>query len=122
MKKYRSAIKKAMIEVGSYKPQFENIINKLAQILEDMDSAREHFKKSGGDFVVEHTNKNGSTNMTKNPYYLVIEGLYSNILMYSRELGLTPAGLKKISDKELLGKQKQSKLERALELITNVKE
>ena len=65
--------------------------------------------------MIKHTNKSGATNIVKNPYYLVIEGLRQNILSYSRELGLTPAGLKKINDKELIKNHKVSKLDKALD-------
>ena len=108
-----------MIEVGTYKPQFDKIINNLAKIYEDMDIAREQFERSGGQLIVKHTNKNGSTNLVKNPYYLVIEGLQANILQYSRELGLTPIGLKKINEKEMAGKKKVSKLDSVLESLAN---
>jgi hypothetical protein len=68
-----------MMEVGTYKPQFDKVINNLAKIYDDMDIAREQFERSGGQLIVKHTNKNGSTNLVKNPYYLVIEGLQANI-------------------------------------------
>lgn len=94
--KYKKKIIKEMKSVGTYKSEFNKIIDNLAKIYEDMDNAREQFEKSGGKLVVKHTNKNGSTNLVKNPFYLVIEGLQNNILLYNRELGLTPAGYKKI--------------------------
>ncbi len=107
-----------MEAVGTYKPEFDKIINNLAQIFEDMDVARDQFERSGGNFIVKHTNKNGSTNLVKNPYYLVIEGLQNNILQYSRELGLTPAGLKKINADGMEGKKMISKLDAALMSLT----
>lgn len=117
--KYEKLIKENMIAVGTYKPQFDKVITNLAKIYADMDLAREQFKNSGGQFIVRHTNKNGSTNLVKNPYYLVIEGLQGNILSYSRELGLTPAGLKKINESEMSGKKKASKLEAAMEMLSS---
>lgn len=119
MEEYKQKIIENMISIGTYKPEFDKIISDLAQIYCDMDLAREQFEASGGELIVEHTNKNGSTNIVKNPYYLIIEGLQSNILQYSRELGLTPAGLKKINEKEMSNKNKKSKLESALEMISN---
>lgn len=111
---YKKRIIQNMVAVGTYKPEFDKVISNLAQIFEDMDTAREQFEKSGGKFIVSHTNKNGSKNLVKNPYYLVIEGLQANVLAYSRELGLTPTGLKKINADGLQGKQKMSKLDEAL--------
>lgn len=116
---YKKRIIEAMCSVGTYKTEFDKIILNLAKIYEDMDNAREQFERSGGSYIVKHTNKNGSTNLVKNPFYIVIEGLQSNILLYSRELGLTPAGLKRINDKEMSGKLKKSKLEAAMEALTN---
>lgn len=111
---YRKRIIKNMESVGTYKPEFDKVVWNLAQIFEDMDTAREQFNKSGGKFIVSHTNKNGSKNLVKNPYYLVIEGLQANVLAYSRELGLTPTGLKKINSDGLSSKHKMSKLDEAL--------
>lgn len=93
---YRTQIKKNMKSIGTYKPEFDKVIENLAKIYVDMDTAREQFEKSGGNVVVKHTNKSGATNWAKNPFFLAIEGLQDKILMYNRELGLTPAGLRKI--------------------------
>lgn len=117
-KTYKTRIIHSMEAVGTYKPEFDKVINNLAQIFEDMDTARDQFERSGGSFIVKHTNKNGSTNLVKNPYYLVIEGLQQNILSYSRELGLTPAGLKKINADGMEAKKKISKLDAALMSLT----
>lgn len=116
---YKKIIIEDMKSVGTYKPQFDKVISNLAVVYADMDNAREQFDKSGGSMVVKHTNKNGSTNLVKNPFYLVIEGLQGNILQYSRELGLTPMGLKKINEKEMSGKKKVSKLDSVLESLAN---
>lgn len=113
-KGYENKIKEYTESVGTYKPQFEHTIKILAKAMEDYDKAIKDFEESGGELIVEHTNKSGATNITKNPYYLVIEGLRASIIVYFRELGLTPAGLKKINDKEIQGKVKQSKLESVL--------
>lgn len=95
-KGYKRKIVSDMKKVGTYRPEFGKTIENLAKTYVDMDIAREQFDRSGGNLVVKHTNKNGSTNLVKNPFYHAIEGLRSDILMYNRELGLTPAGLKKI--------------------------
>lgn len=96
-KGYRRKIVADMKTVGTYRKEYDKTIEILAKTYVDMDRAREQFQESGGNIVVKHTNKNGSTNLAKNPYYLSIEGLRSDILIYNRELGLTPAGLKKIN-------------------------
>lgn len=93
---YRKKIISNMKAVGTYRPEFDKVIDSLAKIYVDMDTARSQFMASGGNVVVKHTNKSGATNWVKNPFFLAIEGLQDKILMYNRELGLTPAGLRKI--------------------------
>ena len=112
---YKKSIIENMKSVGTYKDEFMDIINSLAKIYYDYNDACNKFRQSGSNFMIKHTNKSGATNIVKNPYYLVIEGLRQNILSYSRELGLTPAGLKKINDKELGKNHKVSKLDKALD-------
>ena len=52
----------------------------------------------------------------KNPLYLAIEGMQASILQYSRELGLTPAGLKKLSGENMKnGKEGASPFAKLLE-------
>ena len=114
---YRKKIIANMIEVGTYKPEFGKVIDTLAQMYEDIDTARDQFDKSGGNLIIKHTNKSGATNLVKNPFFLIIENLQANILQYNRELGLTPRGLKNINEKEMTSKKKKSKLEAAMEKI-----
>ena len=85
-----------MRSVGTYREEYLESIKTLAKMYEDLDKAKEQFSKFGDNFVIRHTNKNGSTNLVKNPLYLAIEGMQRRILEYNRELGLTPAGLNKI--------------------------
>lgn len=107
---YKKKIIQDMKSIGTYKPEFEKVIDNLANIYEDMDIAREQFYKSGGNIVVKHTNKNGNTNLVKNPFFLAIEGLQNNILMYNRELGLTPAGYRKIKGDAAVPEEKRKGL------------
>ncbi len=94
-----------MLNLETYSPEFDKSIEILNEILNDLYFARREFKESGGKFVVQFTNKNGSTNLSKNPQYQVIADLSDRVLKYMNELGLTPLGLKKIKDK----KAKQTK-------------
>ena len=111
---YEKIIKKNMRAVGTYRKEFDKTVKTLASIYEDLDEATEKFEEDERTFVVEHTNKNGSTNRIKNPNYLIIEGLRQSIILYNRELGLTPAGLKKINAKDATGKKEKSLLDAAL--------
>lgn len=102
-----------MKQLGTYKKEFDLTINTLAKMLHDYDTAEQAFIDSGGELIIEHTNKAGATNIVKNPYYLIIENLRVSMLQYMRELGLTPTGLKKINEQLLLVK-KESVLAKAL--------
>ena len=97
--KYIKEIKRKMRAVGTYNVSFSYTIDVLAKVLVDYDTTVETFEKTGGNIVIKHTNKNGSTNIVKNPLYLALEKLRDDIISYSRELGLTPAGLKRINEK-----------------------
>ena len=95
--KYIKEIKRKMRAVGTYNISFIYTIEVLAKVLVDYQTTVETFEKTGGNIVIKHTNKNGSTNIVKNPLYLALEKLRDDIISYSRELGLTPAGLKRIN-------------------------
>lgn len=112
-KSYKRDIIRKMKAVGTYNKSFEHSIDVLAKTLVDYKKAVELHEKTGGNLLVKHTNKNGSTNLAKHPLYLAIEKLRDDILAYSRELGLTPSGLKRIKDEVGESKQ-QSPLEKIL--------
>lgn len=118
-KSYEKKIKEAMVNVGTYRKEFDKTIAVMARMYEDMDEARAQFDRSGGNYVVKFVNKNGSTNYVKNPHWLIIEGLQGQVLRYAIELGLTPNGLKKINSMEMSGKKQASKLDLALEKLAN---
>lgn len=101
-----------MKKVGTYDPSFEEIINLTAKILYDYEEAVKMFEKTGANIVITHTNKNGSKNLVKNPFYLAIEKLRDDSITYLRELGLTPTGLKKVGQK--IEKEEISKLDEFL--------
>lgn len=116
-KKYVEKITQNMQNVKTYKPDFAILINTLAETLEDYDRAKKQFKKDGYKFMVEHTNKAGVTNLIKNPSYLIIENSRKQITVMCRELGISPAGLNRINDKEFEPAPKMSRLEAAMEKL-----
>jgi phage terminase small subunit len=107
-KQYYNDLVKKMTALGVYKPEFQHAITGLARALCDQDTMMDKFALSGGQIIVKHTNKSGATNAAKNPFYLAIETLRQDILQYSRELGLTPASLKKINEVEMKSKKESS--------------
>lgn len=98
---WKKKIRKACETAGTYQPFFDSVIDSLAGIMELRDNAREKFDASGGSTIVKHTNKGGSTNIVKNPALVVLMDCNTQALAYWRELGLTPAGLKRINESGL---------------------
>lgn len=116
-KKAKSEITRCMKSLGVYKKEYNRAISILAKILSDLELAEQKFSDSGGEFVVKHTNKNGSTNLEKNPYYQVIENLRRDSIAVMRELGITPQGLKRFNDKLTATEKKtESSLEKVLSM------
>ena len=109
-KKWEEKIRLACEEAGTYRPFFEEAIRTLAAILEKRDQVEKAYKKDGAENgglrpAIEYTNKFGATNLTKNPLLLMWDDLNKSALAYWRDLGLTPAGLKKIDEGALSGKK-----------------
>lgn len=98
------------MDAGTYRPYFDSIIDTLAEMMEMRDDAREKFYASGGQTVVMHTNKGGNANIVKNPALVVVDDLNKTALAYWRDLGLTPAGLKRINETALKGGQNKNTL------------
>ena len=93
---WKKKIKAACIEVGTYRPEFESSIETLAEILEKRDSALVEFETQwGGSAVFVYPNKS----IGMNPALNVWDTLNKSALAYWRDLGLTPAGLKKLNEK-----------------------
>lgn len=113
-KKWKAKIKNAMKKAGTYQPFFDSVVDTLAGILERRDDAQDLFESSGGKILVKHTNKGGATNIEQNPALRLINDLNRDALAYWRDLGLTPAGLKKLKDMPISVKEEVSGLEKAL--------
>jgi hypothetical protein len=111
---WKAKIEKSCADVGTYKQAFDSVIDTLADILERRDMAQEQFNADGYEILVEHTNQGGNTNIEQNPILRMINELNRDALAYWRDLGLTPAGLKRINDAEMAGKKKVSPLAQAL--------
>ena len=108
-KAWKKRIKDACIEAGTYRDYFDSVISSLAETLETRDKVRKYYEDSGALPIVQHTNKGGSTNLVKNPILTMYDDLNNTALMYWRELGLTPKGLKAIDENAMKrGKPKNS--------------
>lgn len=97
--KWKKEIIRACEEAGTYEPYYDNVINTLAVIMEIRDAAAKQYKESGGEPVISYTNKGGYENLVENPALTIINKQNQQALAYWRDLGLTPAGFKKLSGK-----------------------
>lgn len=95
---WKNLIIQSTEQAGTYRSFFDPVIDTLAGILERRDMAQDTFDKFGGQVLVKHTNKGGSTNLEQNPALRLINDLNRDALAYWRDLGLTPSGLKKLND------------------------
>ena len=115
---WKTKIKKACIAVDTYKPEFDYVIDTLAGILERRDDVAAAYEDDPRP-LIEYTNKNDSTNQVKNPLLVLIGDMDKAALAYWRDLGLTPAGLRKIDERTFKGpenKQDNSLISRLMEL------
>lgn len=108
-KQWKSKIRKACSDAGTYRKYFDAPIAALADILEQRDHVMEEYVASGSVPVVTHTNKAGASNVSKNPLLMLWDELNKTALAYWRDLGLTPKGLKAI-DEQAMKPQKVSGL------------
>lgn len=94
---WQAIIKSACEDAGTYRPFFDSVIDTLSCILEKRDDAEGKYWASGGNPVIMHTNKAKETNIVKNPILMMLNDLNAQALAYWRDLGLTPAGYKKLN-------------------------
>ena len=103
--------------LDTFDEAFLPVIDTLASTLYQRDKIYTEFKKNGGKSTIEYTNKNGSTNLVKNPQLVLWDDLNKSALAYWKELGLTPSSYKKLTD-NTERKGGGSALEKALQSIT----
>lgn len=114
---WKRRIKAATKEAGTYRDFFESVIDTLSDILSKRDDAQALFIATGGNMIVSHTNKAGATNLEQNPILRLINEYNRDALAYWRDLGLTPAGYKKLNA-DVVEKEGGKTLEDILEAIT----
>ena len=98
-KKWKSKLKKACIDAGTYDKKFEILIEEAATVLELRDRAYWEFVNVyDGQIVTTHTNQAGAENLTRNPAVIELENLWGEVRAHLRELGLSPKGFKDIGN------------------------
>ena len=113
-KKYKTKIRSLCRKAGTYAPEHDLAITKLAEILSDLDDAKDQYEEAGRNPVIHYTNKAGAENIVKNPLLMLIIDLRTQAIAYMRELGLTPSSLRKI--KLTAGEQKNDNIATLLSL------
>jgi len=96
--KWKNRIVAAMKAVGTYQTSFDDSVETLAGILERRDALEAQFYASKVPMIVEHTNRGGSVNLEQNPMVRMLNDMNRDALTFWRDLGLTPKGLKAITD------------------------
>ncbi len=114
---YKKKIKAACVAAGTYREFFDSVIAALSEILQKRDEVMEQYvDELDAKPIITYTNKAGASNPTKNPALVLWDDLNKSALSYWRDLGLTPAGLKKI-DEQAMKKKKVSSLAEALKSL-----
>lgn len=115
---WKKRIKSACEAAGTYKPYFDIVIDELAGILERRDDAEAQYDLDPRP-VIEYTNKAEATNIVKNPLLMLIDDMNKSSLQYWRDLGLTPAGLRKINEQAL--KEQEEKKNSLLDKLAEMR-
>ena len=111
--KWKSLVIRQMTGIGIYRKEFDSVIDEASKLFEQRDSAYKQFLDNGAEMLVEKVSDRGAVNLVKNPLLSIWEDLNKDALAYWRDLGLTPAGLKRI-DEESMRPKKRSSLADAL--------
>lgn len=115
-KQWKTKIKKEMTQAGTYQKLFDSVISSLAEILEERDRIRSRYVDEGADPLVMVTSDRGAENLRQNPLLKQWIDLNNQALSYWRDLGLTPAGLRKINE-DAMTERKLSPLEEVLNVL-----
>lgn len=112
-KGWKKRIKKAVETVGTYQPSFDDVIDTLADLLAERDRIYAQYQEEGAQPLVLVVSDRGQENWRDNPLLTTWRSINRDVLQYWRDLGLTPAGLKKINE-DSMKEQKESALDKVL--------
>lgn len=114
---WKRTIRRQTKAVGTYQKTFESAIDALAKILAQRDEIYQQYVDEGSNALVAKTSDRGAVNWVPNPLLTLWKDLNTSALAYWRDLGLTPAGLKRINESAMTKKTTGSALEEALKSI-----
>lgn len=104
--------RRLMRSLGVYKKEFEPVIKIYAQLKDQYDELTAQFERSGYDY-----SEDTAQGTKKHPIVTTLESLRKDILSYAGQLGMTPAGLKRLNDASLQP-EKSSPLSDALRVLS----
>lgn len=104
----------SMKTLGTYRKEFSPAITRYCELRVQFNVMMGQWYSCGCIISEEYTNKAGATNIRKTALYLAIESLRKELREMESDLGLTPAGIKKINDEMKKGNKKTSKLAEAI--------
>lgn len=99
--------------IGTYRKEYDSVIETLSSLLEARDTAYNEFIEDyQGKIIYEYPNKAIGTNPALN----AVDLLNKSALSYWRDLGLTPAGNKKITNTSIKPRKKGLSLSETVSL------
>lgn len=105
--------KNKMKKVGTYKEEFDETIERYADMRVRYNIVQKDWYGGGCKIVETYTNKTGATGERKATLYTCMEDLGSRLMEIETIFGLTPKGLKAIKPTGL-NAPRESKLDKAL--------
>ena len=109
-----------MQSLGTYKPEFDRVIEIYAQVYIEYLVIGDQWRRSGYQVTEEYTNKAGATNKQQSTLYKTVQQAREKLQYYESCLGLTPAALKRINEKLDNRDGKGSKLDEVLDKIEQI--
>lgn len=113
---YKKRIKSQISIDAEFITNFETSINILAEILEERDRVHAEYIAQGAQPVITFESDRGAKNPKQNPLLKQWNDLNTTALQYMRDLGITPAGLRKLQG-QLPKNEKTGKLAAFSKLI-----
>lgn len=107
VKGYTQKIRARMRQVGTYRPEFELTMERLAKVYMRTAEAEAQFNDEGKVILIEQATSTGSSKLVKNPLLSEIDSLNKQALEMETALGLTPAALKRVNETAMPSGQKQ---------------
>ena len=111
---WKASITEATQSINTYRKEFDPVIDTLADILNRRDATFKEYMESGGESVVLVISDRGAENYRKNPRMQAWMDLNNQALAFWRDLGLNPAGLKKLNESALKPEKKEGGLAEAI--------